>query len=148
VATGDATAAILDSERDRLEQVLVWALRSRGQLLTLARCAAALQLKVVERRARELAGPGVVTDIDRGRALWDLLREAIARLRPANAAPEPTPAWRLHAIAEGFYVQGKPAKEVAAELGISPRTFHRERRAAAEALVTVVWQIETHLGTI
>jgi AraC-like DNA-binding protein len=77
--------------------------------------------------------------------LWTLLRKAIDRLQPANSEPEPTPGWRLFTIAEGVYVQGKSGKEMAAELGISPRTFHRERRAAVEALATVVWQIECGL---
>jgi hypothetical protein len=132
-----------EGDRRQFEQILVKALRSRGNLLTLARCAEQLQLEAVEQRARELvAGESVVTDIDRGRALWGLLREAMDRLRPANSEPEPTPAWRLYAIAEGVYVRGKSAKEMAVELGISPRTFYRERRAAVEALATVVWQIE------
>jgi AraC-like DNA-binding protein len=140
---GEVTMAVLEGDRRQFEQTLVKALRSRGNLLTLARCAGQLKLQVVEQRARELVGgESVVTDIERGRALWELLKEAIDRLRPANSEPEPTPAWRLYAIAEGVYVQGKSAKEVAAELGISPRTFHRERRAAVEALATVVWQIE------
>jgi hypothetical protein len=38
-----------------------------------------------------------------------------------------------------------PTKEIAANLGISPRTFHRERRAAVEAMATVVWQVESQL---
>jgi hypothetical protein len=146
VAEGKATVAALDGDRRQFEKILVRALRSRGNLLTLARCAEQLQWEAVEQRARELvAGESVVTDIDRGRALWDLLREAMDRLRPANSEPEPTPAWRLYAIAEGVYVQGKSAKEMAAELGISPRTFYRERRAAVEALATVVWQIESQM---
>jgi hypothetical protein len=146
VAEGKATVAALDGGRRQFEQVLVKALRSRGNLLTLARCAEQLQLEAVEQRARKLvAGESVVTDIDRGRALWGLLREAMDRLRPANSEPEPTPAWRLYAIAEGVYVRGKSAKEMAAELGISPRTFYRARRAAVEALATVVWQIESQM---
>ncbi len=135
--------AAFDGDRRQFERVLTRALRSKGNLLTLARYADQLELRVVERRARELvAGGSVVTDVDRGRALWELLREAIERLRPADSEPEPTPAWRLYTIADGAYVQGKPVKEMAAELGISPRTCHRERRAAVEAVTTVMWQIE------
>jgi len=146
VVESEVTVAAFDGSPRRFEQILIKALRSRGNLLTLARCAEQLKLRTVEQRARGLvAEESVVTDIDRGRALWDLLREAIDRLRPANSEPEPAPAWRLYAIAEGVYVQGKPAKEVAAELGISLRTFHRERRAAVEALTTVVWQTERQI---
>lgn len=138
--------AAFDGGRRQFEQVLARALRSRGNLLVLARCAEQLKLRAVEQRVRELIAEGsLVTDIDRGRALWELLEEAIDRLRPANREPEPTPAWRLHSIAQGIYVQGKPAKEMAAELGISSRTLHRERRAAVEALATVVWQIERQM---
>jgi hypothetical protein len=74
--------------------------------------------------------------------LWDLLREAIDQLRSANTVPEPTPDGRLYVITEGVYVQGKSAMEMAADLGISQRAFHRERWAAVEALATIIWQIE------
>ena len=138
--------ATFDGDRQQFKQILTRALKSKGNLLTLARCADQLKLGVVEQQARGLVAKGsAVTDIERGRALWDLLREAIDRLRPANSEPEPTPAWRLHGIAEGIYIQGKSGKEMATELGISPRTFHRERRAAVEALATVVWQIECQM---
>lgn len=141
--------AAFDGGPRQFQQILTRALRSRGNLLILARYANQLKLRAVEQRARELVAVGsVVTDIDRGRALWDLLRQAIDRLRPADSAPEPTPAWRLYAIAEGVYVRGKSAKEVTAELGISSRTFHRERRAAVEALATVVWQIESQMRRV
>ena len=138
--------AAFEGGRRQFEQILTRALRSRGNVLTLARCADQLKLQIVEERARELINEeSVVTDIDRGRALWSLLREAIERLRPADSKPEPAPAWWLYAIAEGVYVQGKSASEMAAELNISPRTFHRERRAAVEALATVVWQTERQM---
>ena len=140
------TMADYDNSPRQFEQILTRALRSRGNLLTLAKCADQLKLQVIEQRAPELVGEeSVVTDIDRGRALWGLLREAIDRLRPTDSEPEHTPAWRLYAIAKGVYVEGRSAKDVAAELGISPRTFHRERRAAVEALATGVWQIECQM---
>jgi DNA-directed RNA polymerase specialized sigma24 family protein len=147
MAGGEVAVAALGGDWRQFEQILVKALRSRGNVLILSRCAEQLNLGAVEQRAQALVDGerSIVTDIDRGRALWDLLREAIDRLRPANSEPEPTPAWRLYAIAEGVYVQGKSTKEMAAELGISPRTFHRERRAAVEALATVVWQIESQM---
>lgn len=34
---------------------------------------------------------------------------------------------------------------MAAELGLSPRTFYRKRRAAVEAVATVLWQIKTQM---
>jgi AraC-like DNA-binding protein len=146
VAGSEATVAAFDDDRRQFERILTKALRSRGNALTLARCADQLKLQIVEERARELINEeSVVTDIDRGRALWSLLRETIERLRPADSNPEPAPAWWLYAIAEGVYVQGKSADETAAELNISPRTFHRERRAAVEALATVVWQTERQM---
>ena len=148
MAEGEVAVAAFDGDRRQFERVITRALRSKGNLLTLARCAGQLDLMVVERRARKLvAERGVVTDVDRGRALWELLRGAIERLRPADVEPEPTPAWRLYTIAEGAYVQGKPVKEMAAELGLSPRTCHRERRAAVEAVATVVWQIEHQVSS-
>jgi hypothetical protein len=146
VTEGEVLMAAFDGGWRRFEQILTRALRSRGNLLVLARCADQLKLRAVEQRAREqVAEDGVVTDIDRGRALWDLLREAVDRLRPTDSEPELTPAWRLYTIADGVYVQGRPTKEIAADLGISPRTFHRERRGAVEALATVVWQVEIQL---
>jgi hypothetical protein len=149
MAAGEGTVTSLDGDKRQFEQALTRALRSRGNLLTLAKYAEQFKLKVVEQRAWELvAGESVVTDIDRGKALWDLLGEAIDRLRPANAEPEPTPAWRLYAIVKGIYIQGKSTKEMAAKLGISERTFHRERRAAVEALATVIWQIEQRMRSL
>jgi len=142
-----AVATTLGGNRRQFEQTLSRALKSRGNLLTLARCADQLKLQTVEQRARALVPDGsIVTDIERGRALWELLREAIDRLRPADCTPEPTPAWRLYAIAEGVYVHGKAARQMTAELGISPRTFHRERHAAVEALATVMWQVGVEAG--
>jgi hypothetical protein len=143
VAMDKTAMAVFDGDdRRQFERILTKALRSKGNVLTLAGCASQLRLQVVEERARELvAEESVVTDIDRGRALWSLLREAIDRLRPVDSE-ESAPAWRLYVIAERVYVQGKSANEMAAELGISPRTFHRERRAAVEALATVMWQVE------
>ena len=135
--------AAFDGDRRQFEQTIIKALRSRGNLLILARCADRLRLQVIEQRAQELITErSTITDIDRGRALWDLLGEAVDRLRPADSEPNVTPAWRLHAIAEGFYIQGKSIKEITTELGISPRTFNRGRRAAVEALATIVWQTE------
>lgn len=140
---GKTTVTAFDGGPPRLQKVLTQALRSRGNVLTLAKCASRLKLRSVEERAQEMvAGEGIVTDIDRGRALWGLLREAMDRLRPDDPESEPAPACRLYAIAEGVYIQGKSANEMATELGISPRTFHRESRAAVEALATVVWQVD------
>lgn len=135
-----------DNDWRQFEQILTRALRSRGNLLILAQCASQLSLQAVEQRAPEsLSKAGIVTDIERGRALWELLREAIDRLRPTASTPEHTPAWRLYAIVESIYIQGKSARDVTAELGISSRRFHRERRAAVEALTTVVWQVEQQM---
>ena len=142
----EMTVAAPDVDKQQFETLLARGLRSKGNLLVLAGCANQLKLTAVEQRARGLVPEkSPITDIDRGRALWHLLREAIDRLRPTDSEPEPTPAWRLYAIAEGVYVQGKSIKEVAAELDISPRTLHRERRAAVQALATVVWQTERQL---
>jgi hypothetical protein len=149
VTENEVRMAISNNGWRQFEQILTRALRSRGNLLILAQCAGQLSLQAVEQRARELVSESsIVTDIERGRALWELLREAIDRLRPTASTPEHTPVWRLYAIAEGVYVQGKSAREMTAELGISPRTFHRERRAAVEALATVVWQVEEQITSL
>jgi hypothetical protein len=62
----------------------------------LAHCAEQLKLFAVEQRAHDLVDTqGVVTDIDRGKALWNLLCEMIARLCPVDARPNQIPVWRL-----------------------------------------------------
>jgi hypothetical protein len=143
MAHGSSVPADHGSERHAFEQTLARALRSKGNLLTLSQCAKQLQLGIVEQKARDqVSEQGIVTDIDRGRALWNVLEDAIDRLRPADLEPEPTPAWRFYSVVSGFYVQGKLAQELATELGISPRTLYRERRAAIKALSTIVWQVE------
>jgi hypothetical protein len=67
MADGKVTVAAPSGNRRQFEQTLTMALKSRGNLLTLARCAKSLELAVVEGRVRELvAETGVVTDIDWG----------------------------------------------------------------------------------
>lgn len=119
------------------------ALKSKGRLSLLAECAQQLKLNLVEQQARALLPAGeVVTDVDRGRALWKVLKEAIARLKPAAGEPDFTPEWRLYRIAYEVYVQGHTNGEVAKALGLPSRTFDRERRATVETIAQVVWQLE------
>jgi hypothetical protein len=95
MAEGETVMAAFDGGPRQFEQILIKALRSKGNPLTLARCAEQLKLRAVEQRARELvAEESVVTDIDRGRALWDLLRVAINRLRPSRVSRPKR--WRLN----------------------------------------------------
>jgi hypothetical protein len=103
-----------------------------------------LKLRAVEQRARNLADTqGVITDIDRGKALWNLLCETIERLRPIDGKPDQTPVWRLYAIAEGLYLQGKSTETLVVELNISARAFRRARRDALRALATVMAQLDS-----
>jgi hypothetical protein len=129
--------------RERFTEVVRDALRSRGDPRMLADCARQLQLMAVEQRVREMSEHRhSLTDIDRGRALWDLLVEAIECLRPPGKRTITTRAWRRYLALRRGYVEGRPNREVAWELNISLRTLDRDRNAGADAVAEIVWQME------
>jgi hypothetical protein len=129
--------------RERFSEIIRDALRSRGDPRILADCARLLQSVAVEQRAHEMGEQDhLLTDIDRGRVLWDLLVEAIECLRPPGKRTTTTRAWRRYLALQRGYVDGKPNRDVAWELNIGLRTLDRDRNAGADAVAEIMWQTE------
>lgn len=76
------------------------------------------------------------TNIDRGKKMQVILREAIQSLRPeGERPPEPLPReWYNYAILHDAYIKGVPNRDVIARLYISEGTFHRIRRHAVRGV--------------
>jgi DNA-binding NarL/FixJ family response regulator len=121
------------------------ALRTEGDLTALARNAAHLNLRCVNARARRRLPPGApLTAAERGQTLWEILQEAIGRLRPADEMdPRITRAWRQYRVLHDAYLQGLPNRQIARSLYISARTFDRDRRQALGRVCQIVWEMET-----
>jgi hypothetical protein len=92
--------------------------------------------------ARRLA-PGAVTNLDRGRALRQLLLDALNKLRPADVEPKvPTNDWYAYLIVREAYAVGVPNKEIMARLYLSEGTFNRTRRRAVRAIARVIAELD------
>lgn len=74
-----------------------------------------------------------------GLTLHRVLLEAIEALRPSPRVPPTTPAWRPYLALFSRYVDGLHPRQVAQELGISPRQFRREQLKGLEALTDLLW---------
>jgi GAF domain-containing protein len=85
----------------------------------------------------------VVTNLDRGRALSQLLIDLIGRLRPPGAAPSPLPReWVQYTILHDAYVVGELNREIMAKLYVSESTFNRARRRAVRGIVRAVKELD------
>ena len=98
------------------------------------------QLKLVNIRLP--AGPA--THIDRGKAVYQLLHEALEKLRPGAARPgEPVPRqWYPYLILAEAYLEDHPNRDIMARLYISEGTFNRTRRAALRSLTRILEEME------
>lgn len=118
-------------------------LRSEGiDVLKLAELARRLGLMCIEKTAKELAKDGrPLTDEERGKALWELLKEAIDGLKPLEPLAKPlTPEWHPYAILYQEYIIGTPNQDIAADLFLSRREFLRRRRTAIKRVVRQLMQ--------
>ncbi len=86
-----------------------------------------------------------VTHVDRGKALKEVLVDAIERLRPGaeNVPPLPTREWHPYLILHDCYVQEKLNREVMGELYISEGTFNRTRRRALRTVTRALAEMES-----
>jgi CheY-like chemotaxis protein len=83
---------------------------------------------------------GIANQPDTPTALRGILIEAIESLRPEDSEPAQSPAWRLHESLFYRYVQYSSQREIADQLGISPRQLRREQHTALEALTYRLWE--------
>jgi hypothetical protein len=91
-----------------------------------------------------------VTSIDRGKAVSEILVEAVSKLRPEGNAPErytvPPREWRQFTILHDAYVMGELNRDIMSKLYIGEGTFNRTRRRAvrgvARALREMEWEVQ------
>jgi hypothetical protein len=96
--------------------------------------------KIVERRLPA----GSRTTLDRGKAVYALLVEAIEKFRPAGKPPaEPPPrVWYAYLVLHSAYVENQPNRDIMARLDISEGTFNRTRRSALQAVARLLEEME------
>jgi hypothetical protein len=83
------------------------------------------------------------THLELGKALHQLLVDCITKLKPAGRRSDPpSPDWRSFIILNDCYIEGKPTREVMANLYISEATFHRARRRAIRGLTRAISEME------
>ena len=82
------------------------------------------------------------TQVERGKRLQEILRQAVDALRPGTTRPvDIIPrAWYAHIILHDAYLEGERNRDVMAKLYISEGTFNRTRRIALQGVTR--WIIE------
>ncbi len=101
------------------------------------------QLRLVCRRLDGLE-KGSDTHIDHGRAVSEVLSEAVKTLKPSpENAPSPAPrTWYPYIILWDAYVECKPNLEIMSRLYISEGTFNRTRKAAISSVAQILAETE------
>jgi hypothetical protein len=85
----------------------------------------------------------VVTNLDRGRALSQMLVDVIEKLRPPGPVPaRPAREWEQYTILHDAYVMGALNREIMAKLYISESSFNRARRRAVRGIARAVAELE------
>jgi hypothetical protein len=94
----------------------------------------------------EIKNGGLITHIDRGKALQELFLACIEKLKPAGPMPSPTPReWHPYLILHECYAEGKLNREVMAALYVGEGTFNRTRRRAVRAITRMLAEMERDL---
>jgi CheY-like chemotaxis protein len=89
--------------------------------------------------AKTLGIAEATRDIGGARALRQRLLDAIDEVKPVGSASAGGRQHRIRLILDLRYVEGLPYREVMSELGLSQSQYHRDQRAALEAVATVLW---------
>jgi GAF domain-containing protein len=98
------------------------------------------QLQIVEQR---LDGTALVTHLDRGRLLSELLMDVLEKLHPCGPQPkEPTRDWVQYTILHDAYVLGELNRDIMSKLFISESSFNRARRRAVRGVARAVEEME------
>lgn len=87
-----------------------------------------------------------VTHLDRGKALYEVILEAVIKLAPAGIQPADAPPreWFPFIILQGAYIDGLPNRDIMLNLYISEGTFNRTRRAAVRSVARALGEMELH----
>lgn len=116
------------------------ALRNMGSLAYLGDHALA-QLRAVTARVPARGA----THLDRGKALYHVLAETIAKLGPEGQRPQRDPIpreWYPHIILHDAYLDDLPNRDIMARLYISEGTFNRTRRSALRSVARLLEEAE------
>lgn len=76
---------------------------------------------------------------DPAAALRQALLQAVEALKPGDAVPIQSEAWRIYRILQYRYVEQIPQQEIAASLALSVRQLRRHEKAALQALGNYLW---------
>jgi GAF domain-containing protein len=103
------------------------------------------QLAVVDWWVEQHAGE-FLTHIDRGKALSEVLVQAINKLRPVGPEPAahsvPSREWHQFVILRDAYVAGELNRDIMGKLYISEGTFNRTRRRAVRGVARALKEME------
>ena len=94
-------------------------------------------LAFLDRHARAACVEGRYAN---GRALHEVLQDAIRQLRPPMSVPAHSPAWRAYNTLNLRYAQGLSQAEVAGELGLSVRHLKRMQEKAIYAAAALLFK--------
>jgi hypothetical protein len=102
------------------------------------------KLKQVE----QLSGNSLTTHLDRGKCVYQIVLDALEKLRPPGEVPgEPVPRqWYPYLILTDAYIKNKSNNEIMMRLYISEGTFNRTRRAAIRSVARALLEIETSIA--
>ena len=102
------------------------------------------QLKMVHSRIPD----GSVTHLDRGKAVYSVIGEALEKLRPETVCPgELAPReWHPYLILHGAYIKDRPNRDIMSQLYIFEGTFTRTRRSAIQSVTRVLQEMEAALN--
>jgi GAF domain-containing protein len=88
----------------------------------------------------------VVTHLDRGKALSQVLTQALDKLRPPGTEPGPHDVppreWHSYLILHGAYVRGALNRDLMSWLYVGEGTFNRTRRRAVRAVAKALQEME------
>ena len=102
-------------------------------------------LRVVARYLADFAAIGAAESAprDRGRALQQVLKDALNGLRPhAGELDLADPAWRWHTALHMQFVQGRNYNYVAQQLGMSTAAFYRLAAEAIDMLIDAIFELD------
>jgi len=87
---------------------------------------------------------GQKTHLERGKAVYAVIVEALEHLRPAGQVPpEPIPReWYPYIILRDAYLEDVPNRDIMSKLYISEGTFNRTRRGAIRTLARELTEME------
>jgi len=88
-----------------------------------------------------------ITHVDRGKAVYRVVVDAIEKLRPDTELPRDPPPreWHPYIILHSAYVEKDLNRDIMSRLYISEGTFNRTRRGAIRSITRILGELETAL---